>query len=48
MTVKELIEILKTMPQDKRVEIGTAYESIGELKFVQNYRDCVELEIEGG
>jgi hypothetical protein len=44
MTVKELIEELKLVPQDKNVEIGTPRVTIGELVRVNVYDGFIELE----
>jgi hypothetical protein len=44
MTVKELIEELNKMPQDKIVEMATLSQCIGEVKRVSDYKDYVELE----
>ena len=44
MTVKGLIEKLKEMPQDKRVEIGTIDMSCGEAVRVIEYDEFVDIE----
>jgi hypothetical protein len=44
MTVKELIEELIKMPQDKKVEAGSLSVTIGEVARVIEYDDFVELE----
>ncbi|UAT29528.1 hypothetical protein K7T73_13055 [Bacillus badius] len=44
MTVKELIEKLKEMSQDKRVEIGTIDADCGEAERVIEYEDHIEIQ----
>jgi hypothetical protein len=44
MTVKDLIEELKRMPEDKDVEIATLGTSYGEAMRVIEYDDFVEIE----
>jgi hypothetical protein len=42
--VKQLIQVLEKMPQDKRVEIGTHTLYCGEAKRVVEWDDYVEIE----
>lgn len=44
MTVRELIEELKLVPQDMKVELGTSRVTIGELVRVNVYDGFIELE----
>ena len=44
MKVKDLIEELKKLPQEKFVEIGSPTDDFGELKRIIEYTHYIELQ----
>lgn len=44
MKVRDLIEELKKLPQDKFVEIGSPTDDFGEVKRVIEYSNYVEIQ----